>query len=125
MIYKQRQGRPGQIIATDIPIGVEQFIYDEQTVTHLNAGIWQDAGNPVLWGEDQAQINQELLLELARADGPIPRDGLLDSPDADLRHTALINLERFHFIHQPEPRVYALRYGLLRTWLRRRKLRLE
>jgi hypothetical protein len=55
----------------------------------------------------------------------VPQDQLLDSPDADLRRTALINLERFHFIHQSEPGACALRYGLLRTWLRRRKLGLE
>jgi photosystem II stability/assembly factor-like uncharacterized protein len=122
LLYKQRGRQPGQIEAADVPAAVEHFIYDEQTVTHLDAGIWQDAGNPALWGEDQAQINQALLLELARADSPVPQDGLLDRPDADLRRTALINLERFHFIHQPEPGTYVLRYGLLRTWLRRRKL---
>ncbi|MCD4738209.1 MAG: hypothetical protein K8R89_02990 [Anaerolineae bacterium] len=125
LLYKQRGRQPGQIEAAAIPAAVEHFIYDEQTVTHLDAGIWQDAGNPALWGEEQAQINQALLLELARADGPVPQDRLLDSPNADLRRTALINLERFHFIHQPEPGAYALRYGLLRTWLRRRKLGLE
>ncbi|MDY7075917.1 MAG: NUDIX domain-containing protein [Chloroflexota bacterium] len=125
VLYKQRGRQPGQIETADIPAGVERFIYDEQTVTHLDAGIWQDAGNPALWGEVQAQVNQALLLELARADEPVSQDALLDSPDADLRRTALINLERFHFIHQPEPGVYALRYGLLRTWLRRRKLGLE
>ena len=125
LLYKQRGRQPGQIKAAAIPAAVEHFIYDEQTVTHLDAGIWQDAGNPALWGEEQAQINQALLLELARADGPTPQDRLLDSPNADLRRTALINLERFHFIHQSEPGVYALRYGLLRTWLRRRQLGLE
>ena len=125
LLYKQRGRQPGQIDAAAIPAAVEHFIYDEQTVTHLDAGIWQDAGNPALWGEEQAKINQAILLELARADGSALRDRLLDSPDADLRRTALINLERFHFIHQPEPGAYALRYGLLRTWLRRRKLGLE
>jgi hypothetical protein len=125
VLYRQRGCQPGQVGIVDIPTGVDHFIYDEQTVAHLDAGIWQDAGNPVLWGEAQAQVNRVLLLELARADSPVPQDALLDTPDADLRRTALINLERFHFIHQPEPGHYALCYGLLRTWLRRRKLGLE
>jgi len=125
VLYRQRDRQPGQIEADAISPAVEHFIYDDQTVTHLDAGIWQDAGNPALWREAQAQVNQVLLLELARADDPVPQDDLLDNSDADLRRTALINLERFHFIHQPEPGVYSLRYGLLRTWLRRRKLGLE
>jgi hypothetical protein len=108
-----------------IPSAIEHFIYDAQTVTHLDAGIWQDAGNISLWGKAQARVNQEILLDLSRADEPLSEEAILDAPDVDTRRTALINLERFHFIHQPEPGYYALRYGLLRIWLRRRKLGLE
>jgi hypothetical protein len=125
VLYRQRYRQPGQIEIGAIRPAVERFIYDDQTVAHLDDGIWQEAGNPALWGEVQAEVNQALLLELARADDPVSQSDLLSAPDADLRRTALINLERFHFIHQPEPEFYVLRYGLLRTWLRRRKLGLE
>jgi hypothetical protein len=125
LLYKQRSYQPGEITADAIPAAVRDFIDDEQTVTHLDAGIWQDAGNAALWGEAQARINQAITLDLARADEPLSEESLLDAPDADARRTALINLDRFHFIHQPEPGYYALCYGLLRIWLRRRKLGLE
>ncbi|MCP4516158.1 MAG: hypothetical protein GY824_13145 [Delftia sp.] len=123
LLYKLRGRRPGQIEAAEIPPGVERFIYDEQTVAHLDAGLWQDAGNPALW--EAAQANQALLLDLARAGGPLPQADLLAGPDADARRVALINLERYHFVHQAEPGAFAIRFGLLRTWLCRRKLGLE
>jgi photosystem II stability/assembly factor-like uncharacterized protein len=125
LLYRQLDRQSGQIELGLIPSAIEHFIYDDQTVTHLDAGIWQDAGNISLWGKAQAQVNQEILLDLSRADEPLSEEAILDAPDVDTRRTALINLERFHFIHQPEPGYYALRYGLLRIWLRRRKLGLE
>jgi hypothetical protein len=125
VLYK-RHGRQAGLIETDeIFPGVRQFIYDDLTVTHLDAGIWQDAGNTALWGVANARVNQSLLLDLARADGPVPQDDILSGPDADARQTALINMERFHIVYQPEPGIYAIRFGLLRTWLRQRKLGLE
>jgi hypothetical protein len=125
LLYQRRSRQAGQIETTEIPPGVRQFIYDDLTVTHLDQGVWRDAGNVALWGEANAHVNQSLLLDLARADGPVTQDDLLSGPDADARQTALINLERFHIIHQPEPGVYAIRFGLLRTWLRWRKLGLK
>ncbi len=125
LLYRQQGRQPGQIRAAALPAAIERFLYDRQTITHLDDGIWLDAGNPALWGQAQATINQALLLQLAQADDPLPTATLLDAPDAGLRRTALIDLERFHFVHQPRPGEYALCYGLLRTWLRRRKLGLE
>jgi hypothetical protein len=125
LLYQLREQRSGQITEAAIPAAVEQFIYDEQKVTHLDAGIWQDARNISLWGKTQADINQTILLELAEANDPLSKNDLLNGENVASRHTALINLERFHFIHQLEPGYYALRYGLLRIWLRRRKLGLE
>lgn len=125
VLYRQREMREGLIEAADLSAAIEQFIYDEQTSVHLDAGIWQDAGNPALWGTEAPSVNQALLLDIARGGGPVLQAELLQGPDADMRLAALFNLERFHFIYQPEPRVYALRFGLLRTWLRRRKLGLE
>ena len=125
LLYKKRDRQPGEITADAIHAVIEHFIYDAQTVTHLDAGIWQDAGNVALWGEAQAKVNQAILLELARAEEPMTTEELLATANADARRTALINLERFHFIYQSEPDHYALRYGLLRIWLRRRKLGLK
>ena len=125
LLYKQRDRQPGEIKADAIAAAIEHFIYDEQTVTHLDAGIWQDAGNQTLWGAEQAPVNQAILLDIARANEPLSKETLLDTSEADSRRTALINLERYHFIHQPEPGYYALCFGLLRIWLRRRKLGLK
>lgn len=125
LLYQQRNCQSGKITVKAIPAAIEHFIYDEQTTTNLDAGIWQDAGNVALWGETQSQVNQAMLLDLAQANEPLIRESLLAAPDADARRTALINLERFHFIYQPEPGFYALQYGLLRIWLRRRRLGLE
>jgi hypothetical protein len=126
LLYKQRGRQAGQIEITEIPAGVHQFIYDDMTVSYLDAGIWQDAGNPILWDGDKtkAEANQALLLDLATADNPVPKTDLLAGRDPS-RQTALINMERFHIIHQPQPDKYTIRFGLLRSWLRQRKLGLE
>lgn len=125
LIYKQREYQPGEIKQDIIPTIVKNFIQDNRTVAHLDEGIWQTAGAVELWGKEQAQVNQHILLDLARADEPLPEGIVLEGPSADERQTALIDLERFHFIHQPETGYYTIRYGLLHTWLRRRKLMLE
>jgi hypothetical protein len=125
LLYRQRDQRPGEVGPDEISLAVDHFIYDMQTVRYLEEGIWKDAGNISLWGEKQAKVNQEILLELARADEPLTKDALLEATGADIRRASLISLERFHFVHQPDPGHYALRYGLLRIWLRRRKLGLE
>jgi hypothetical protein len=105
---------------------LQRFIYDGPTATHLDAGIWQDIGNAALWGAAQAQANQAILFDLARANDSVTQKDLLSGPDADIRQTALIDLEeRFHIIYQPEPDAYAIRFGLLRAWLRQRKLGLK
>lgn len=82
LLLQRREYRPGQVEAAEITAGIKRFIYDEQTVTHLDALIWQDAGNIALWGAEQAALNKSLLRELARADGPLPEARLLDAPDA-------------------------------------------
>ncbi len=125
LLYRLRDHQPGTITVDAFPAAVEHFIYDIQTVTHLDAGIWQDAGNAALWGEAQAQANQAILLALAQAEEPLSKEVLLNAPDADVRRAALIDLERFHFICPVESGAYTLRYGLFRTWLRRRRLGLE
>ena len=126
LLYNKRNFKDGLITFSEIPPCTEDFIYsDDKYVPHLDAGIWRDAGNPTLWGEVGGRINQILLLELARAREPIPRNRLQGGPDSDARRAALIGLERFQFIYQPEPDTFAIRFGLLREWLRRRKLGLE
>ena len=127
LFLQMRDFNPGEVEMQpdEVEQAAERFIYDEKTARLLVENFWRDAKDPTLWGEEQAQVNRALLLTLARADGPLPQERLLDGPDTDQRREALFRLERFHFIHQPELGVYALRYGLLRRWLRRRKLGLE
>ena len=125
LILRMRDYHPGEVQPDEVEQAAERFIYDEETVYHLKENLWRDAGNSALWGEEQAKVNHALLLTLARADGPLPQERLLDGPDTDQRREALFRLERFHLIYQPESGVYALQYGLLRRWLRRRKLGLE
>jgi ligand-binding sensor domain-containing protein/tetratricopeptide (TPR) repeat protein len=125
VLYRRRGRQAGLIETDEIPSGVRQFIYDDLTVTHLDAGIWRDAGSAALWGAANARVNQSLLLDLACAHGPVSQDDILSGPDSDARQTALINMERSHIVYQPQPGAYAIRFGLLRTWLRQRKLGLE
>jgi hypothetical protein len=126
LLYNRRNRQVGQVEPAEIPAGVRQFIFDDASVTHLDNGLWQEAGNTALWGSQlMAGTNQALLRDLARADGAVPQAELLATRDADARQTALINLERYHLICQPEPDYYVLQFGLLREWLRRRKLGLE
>jgi ligand-binding sensor domain-containing protein len=126
LLYNRRNRQVGQVEPAEIPAGVRQFIFDDASVTHLDNGLWQEAGNAALWGSQvMANTNQALLRDLARADGAVPQAELLAAREADARQTALINLERYHLICQPEPDHYALQFGLLREWLRRRKLGLE
>ncbi len=125
LLLRMRDYNPGEVQLDEVRQAAERFIYDGETAYHLEQNLWRDAGNPTLWGEKQARINHLLLLELARAEQPLSKAHLLDGPQADLRREALLRLERFHLIHQPEPGIYALRYGLLRAWLRRRRLGLE
>lgn len=122
LLFYRRDYRAGQVEATEIPQAVQQFIYDNATLTHLDHGLWQEAGNPTLWGEPGAQTNQIILLDIAGAETPPARSDLLHGPNADARRAALLNLERYHYIYQPEPGRYAIQFGLLREWLRKRKL---
>jgi hypothetical protein len=102
LLYQQHDYQPGEITIKAIPIAVEHFIYDEKNHHTLDASIWEDAGKVALWGEMQAHVNQAILLDIARANEPLTRENLLATSEADARRTALINLERFHFIYQPE-----------------------
>lgn len=125
VLYKQRNRQVGQIEIDEVPAGVRQFIYDDATVAHLDNGLWQEAGNASLWGQLAAKTNQAILIDLARAGAPLDQTELLKGSNVDARQTALINLERYHLIYQPQPGHYALQFGLLQAWLRRRKLGLE
>jgi hypothetical protein len=126
LLYKRRGRQPGEITIEAIPATTHRFVRDNDlALPLLDAGIWQEAGKAVLWGEVQAQCNQHILLELAQADNPLTEQVLLAGSDKKRRETALIDLEHVHFIYQPDPGYYALRYGLLRTWLRDDKLGLE
>ena len=89
LIYKLRDRKPGQIVADDLTPAVHQFIYDDETVTRLDAGIWQEAGNKALWGAEAAMINQEIILEIASASKPVSIKELLSTSDAVLRQAAL------------------------------------
>ncbi len=122
LLYHRRNRKSGQVRLEEIPSAVKEFIYDETTITHLDEGIWQDAGNVSLWGPINANANQSLLLRLATDDVPLTESEILNGPELDARQTSLINLERFHVIYKPEPGCYAIRFGLLNLWLRRRKL---
>lgn len=125
VLFGNRDYQPGRIEQADIPASVHQFIYDDITVTHLDAGIWQDVGNASLWGSDNARVNQEILLELARAGNPVKMLDITSGPNSDARQATLFNLERFQVIFQPEPDTFAIRFGLLQKWLRQRKLGLQ
>ena len=124
LLYRARGRQAGQIEIGELPAGVQRFIHDEATVAHLDAGIWRDVGSPTLWGE-LATLNQELLLQLAAAPGPLSEHELLAGPEPNARRSALINLEHFHLINRPRPEQIVIRFGLLRAWLRQRRLGLE
>ena len=124
LLYKRRQyDKRQRIEVPEVAHTAQRFIYDDSTASRL-VRIWQDAGNNELWGAASAEANHSLLLDLARAGHPVPEHDLLNHPDADAdaRQVALINLERYHMIHQPQTGRYAIRFGLLENWLRRRKL---
>lgn len=126
LLYSRRKRQAGRIEESEIPATVQRFINDPATGDKLlDQGIWQDAGNAALWDVEGAQANHSLLKDLARADGPMPRDQLIEHQDAKTRRTALLNLERFHIIYQPQPDMIAIRFALLRTWLRQHELELE
>lgn len=123
-LYKLRGRQVGQVEESEIPLAAERFIYDDATAQHLDEGIWQDVGNEKLWGVENAKLNQTILLELARAGEPQSIEIILNG-GTDTRQSALINLEKFQVIYQPEPGAYAIRFGLLQKWLRRRVLGLS
>ena len=126
LLYKRRDRRDKNkpIEVLEVVNTAQRFIYDDSTVSRL-VRIWQDAGNEELWGAASAKANQSILLSLARVGDLVPSDDLLNHPDTDAHRAALINLERFHFIYQPQIGKYAIRFGLLEKWLRWRKLGLE
>lgn len=122
LLYKQRQQDKRQRIEVpEVAYAAQRFIYDDSTASRLRA-IWQDLGNEELWGVASAKENHVLLLDLARAGHPVRENDLLDHANANARRVVLINLERYHIIHQPQTGRYAIRFGLLKNWLRRRKL---
>lgn len=122
VLFSLRNRELGQIERSEIDIAAHHFIYSDQTVPYLDAGIWQDAGNTHLWSSpEQAQENQNVLLELARADGLVSTEHLL-SPNPTIRRESLIGLTNYGIIHDPEPGLYTIKFGLLRQWLRHRKL---
>jgi tetratricopeptide (TPR) repeat protein len=125
LLYEMRGYKVGEIGPAELPLGIEKYVFMEDYTTDLDGGLWQDAGKVALWGEDGARENQRLLLRLAAAQAPLPEDVVLEGADREVGKTALFNLEQFHFINQPAPGSYAIRFGLLRRWLRNRKLGLE
>ncbi|MGB0383453.1 MAG: CHAT domain-containing protein [Ardenticatenaceae bacterium] len=124
LLYKTHGDKNNAIRVSDVDNTVKRFIDDESTEIRL-ARIWQEAGNEKVWGAAKAEINQSVLLDLARADGSVAYDDLLDGPKRKARRTALINLERFHFVYQPQLGRYAIRFGLLEKWLRWLELGLD
>lgn len=125
LLYKMRDYRAGSVKSIEIPNVIHQFMYDATLSRHIDAGIWEDVGKEAMWGTAGALANKALLLELARADSPVERDDIIRGADADEKQDALFNLERFHIINQVKPETYAIRFGLLHKWLRKRMLGLE
>lgn len=122
VLFSLRDRELGQINRHEINGAVHHFIYSDQTVPYLDAGIWQDAGNVHLWSSpEQAEENQNVLLELAKADGLLSTEDLL-SPNPVVRRESIIGLTSYGIIYDPEPGLYAIKFGLLREWLRHRKL---
>jgi hypothetical protein len=122
VLFSLRDRELGQIRRDEIDGAVHHFIYSDQTVPYLDAGIWQDAGNAHLWSSpEQAEENQSVLLELAKADGLLSTEDLL-SPNPAVRRESIIGLTNYGIIYDPEPGLYAIKFGLLREWLRHRKL---
>jgi tetratricopeptide (TPR) repeat protein len=125
VLYERRDCKGGVVRFPEIAPCVDYFILNEETVTHVDAGIWRDAGNEALWSEAGGRINQSLLLDLARAGESLPREELLGGVNRNARLNALINLERIHIVYNPTPDTCAIKFGLLQEWLRRRKLGME
>lgn len=121
-LFALRDRKPGQVTMDEIKPAVHHFIYNDKTVHHLDAGIWQDAGNEHLWGgQEQAQENQTILTEIARENGRVPKAKILEQNRA-LRQELLIGLKNYGILSEPEPDLYIITFGLLREWLRYRKL---
>ena len=124
LLYQTHSDKEQPIGVSEVDQTVQRFIYDESTEIRL-VRLWQEAGNEKLWGAAKAKVNQSVLLDLASAGAPMAYNELLDAPDASARRVALINLERFHFVYQPQLGKYAIRFGLLEKWLRWLELGLE
>ena len=121
-LYKSRNRALGRVNISEVVAHAQNFILDNATASYLESGLWHEALDEELWGNDAAQTNKAILQMLLASEHPIP---VRDLPDSNTRlplETYLADLARFHIVNQKSSDLYEVPYALLSMWYRQRNL---
>jgi tetratricopeptide (TPR) repeat protein len=129
LAYKERGYRPGEVSLPSLRAAAQRFLDDPQYAVFLdNKGLWNEVASSALWGDAFSDANEQILIELAKSDGPLRESTLTAGRNAAARRSSLFALSQLSVIRQGDgsdeegdPK-YSISFGLFRSWIRRIKL---